>query len=248
MMNDDCWREDLTAPLLKYGDQTIPCTLPQTKVLNPPAPGRLQDPHAAVRAALAAPLGAPRLKGIVAPGSDADIVISSTASQLPILGKGAVESALKARKHRPMFMLDIAVPRDIESEVAELDDVYLYTIDDLKEVVQENMESREAAARDAEKIIDTKVVDFMQWVTSLDAVPAIRALRESANALREAEVERARRRLAHGEDPALVIEHLARALTNKFTHTPTDVLRRADHEGNKALLEAARRLFNLDEE
>ncbi|HEY5682631.1 MAG TPA: glutamyl-tRNA reductase [Sulfuricaulis sp.] len=180
--------------------------------------------------------------------ADADIVISSTASQLPILGKGAVESALKARKHRPMFMLDIAVPRDIESEVAELDDVYLYTIDDLKEVVQENMESREAAAREAEKIIDTKVVDFMQWVSSLDAVPAIRALRESANALREAEVERARRRLAHGEDPARVIEHLARALTNKFTHTPTDVLRRADHEGNKALLEAARRLFNLDEE
>jgi glutamyl-tRNA reductase len=180
--------------------------------------------------------------------ADADIVISSTASQLPILGKGAVESALKARKHRPMFMLDIAVPRDIESEVAELDDVYLYTIDDLKEVVQENMESREAAAREAEKIIDTKVVDFMQWVTSLDAVPAIRALRESANALREAEVERARRRLAHGEDPARVIEHLARALTNKFTHTPTDVLRRADHEGNQALVEAARRLFNLDEE
>ncbi|HEU5339100.1 MAG TPA: hypothetical protein VFU39_07430, partial [Sulfuricaulis sp.] len=106
----------------------------------------------------------------------------------------------------------------------------------------------EAAARDAEKIIDTKVVDFIQWVTSLDAVPAIRALRESANALREAEVESARRRLAHGEDPTRVIEHLARALTNKFTHTPTDVLRRADHEGNKALLEAARRLFNLDEE
>ncbi|MDH3514177.1 MAG: glutamyl-tRNA reductase [Gammaproteobacteria bacterium] len=180
--------------------------------------------------------------------AEADIVISSTASQLPILGKGAVESALKARKHRPMFMVDIAVPRDIESEVSELDDVYLYTIDDLKEVVQENMESREAAAREAEKIIDTKVVDFMQWVNSLDAVPAIRALRESANILRKTEVEYARQRLAHGDDPARVIEHLARALTNKFTHTPTDVLRRADHEGNKALLEAARRLFNLNEE
>ena len=180
--------------------------------------------------------------------SDADIVISSTASQLPILGKGAVESALKARKHRPIFMLDIAVPRDIETEVGELEDIYLYTIDDLKEVVQENMESRQEAALEAEKIIDTRVVDFMQWVKSLDAVPTIRALRESADALRESEVEHARQRLAHGDDPAKVIEHLARALTNKFTHTPTDVLRKADHEGNKALLEAARRLFDLNEE
>ncbi|HYA38559.1 MAG TPA: glutamyl-tRNA reductase [Candidatus Methylomirabilis sp.] len=179
--------------------------------------------------------------------ADADIIISSTASQLPILGKGAVERALKLRKHRPMFMVDIAVPRDIEAEVDELNDVYLYTIDDLKEVVQENMESREAAAREAEKIIDTQVVDFMRWVKSLDAVPTIRALRESADTLREVELERARRHLARGDDPRVVIEHLARALTNKFTHAPTDVLRKADHEGNNALLEAARRLFNLDE-
>jgi glutamyl-tRNA reductase len=147
-----------------------------------------------------------------------------------------------------MFMVDIAVPRDIEAEVGELNDVYLYTIDDLKEVVQENMESRQMAAREAEKIIDTQVADFMRWVKSLDAVPTIRALRESADALREAEVERARRRLALGEDPAKVIEQLARALTNKFTHAPTDVLRKADHDGNGALLEAARRLFGLHEE
>ena len=180
--------------------------------------------------------------------ADADIVISSTASQLPILGKGAVERALKSRKHRPMFLVDIAVPRDIETEVAELNDVYLYTIDDLKEVVQENMESRQEAAREAEKIIDTQVVDFMRWVKSLDAVPTIRALRESADALREAELERARQRLARGDDPAKVIEQMARALTNKFTHAPTDVLRKADHDGNSALLEAARRLFDLKEE
>jgi glutamyl-tRNA reductase len=180
--------------------------------------------------------------------ADADIVISSTASQLPILGKGAVERALKSRKHRPMFLVDIAVPRDIEAEVAELNDVYLYTIDDLKEVVQENMESRQEAAREAEKIIDTQVVDFMRWVKSLDAVPTIRALRESADALREAELERARQRLARGDDPAKVIEQMARALTNKFTHAPTDVLRKADHDGNSALLEAARRLFDLNED
>ncbi len=179
---------------------------------------------------------------------DADIVISSTASQLPILGKGAVESALKARKRRPMFLVDIAVPRDIEAQVGELSDVYLYTIDDLKDVVQGNMQSRVAAAREAEKIIDTRVVDFMQWVKTLDAVPTIRALRDTATAIRDAELQTAQRRLARGEDPAKVTEQLARALTNKFTHAPTDALRRADDEGNDALLTAARRLFGLDEE
>jgi glutamyl-tRNA reductase len=147
-----------------------------------------------------------------------------------------------------MFMVDIAVPRDIEAEVAELNDVYLYTIDDLKEVVQGNMESRQEAAREAEKIIDTQVVDFMHWVKSLDAVPTIRALREAADAVREAELQQARSRLARGEDPNKVIEQLARTLTNKFTHTPSDALRKADHDGNQALLDAARRLFNLGED
>lgn len=180
--------------------------------------------------------------------ADADIVISSTASPLPILGKGAVESALKARRHRPMFMVDIAVPRDIEPEVGDLSDVYLYTVDDLKDVVQENMQSREAAAREAERIIEVKVVDFWRWVRSLDAVPTIRALRETTEALRDAEVRRARRRLARGDDPQEVLEQLARALTNKFTHAPTDALKRADHDGNDALLEAARRLFNLNDD
>lgn len=180
--------------------------------------------------------------------ADADIVISSTASQLPILGKGAVESALKTRKRRPMLLIDLAVPRDIEAEVADISDVYLYAVDDLKDIVQENVQSRVAAAREAEKIIDTRVVDFMQWVGTLDAVPTIRALRDSADAAREAEVRRARQRLARGEDPAKVVEQLARALTNKFTHAPSDALRRADRDGNDRLRDAARRLFNLDDE
>jgi glutamyl-tRNA reductase len=180
--------------------------------------------------------------------ADADIVISSTASQLPILGKGAVETALKARKHRPMFMLDIAVPRDIEAEVAELADVYLYSHDDLKQVIQENLASRQEAAREAERIIDTQVIDFMQWVKSLDGVPTIRELRQSAEALREAELKRARRRLAAGEDPERVLELLARALTNKFTHAPSHALKLASHDDNAALLAAARKLFNLSED
>ena len=177
--------------------------------------------------------------------ADADIVISSTASQLPILGKGAVERALKTRKHRPMFMVDIAVPRDIEPEVGNLNDVYLYTVDDLQGVVQENRQSREAAAREAEKIIDVQVLNFMHWIRGLDAVPTIRALREQADALRARELKRARARLARGADPDKVLAQLARALTNKFTHAPTDALRRADLDGE--LLEAARRLFDLDE-
>jgi glutamyl-tRNA reductase len=179
---------------------------------------------------------------------DADIVISSTASQLPILGKGAVESALKVRKHRPMFLVDLAVPRDIEPEVAELADVYLYSIDDLKDVVQGNLQSRSEAAVEAERIIETRVVDFMQWVKSLDAVPTIRALRASADAMREAELRRAQQRLARGDDPQTVLEQLARTLTNKFTHAPSDALKRAEHDGNESLLEAARRLFDLNDE
>ncbi|MEK6550327.1 MAG: glutamyl-tRNA reductase [Pseudomonadota bacterium] len=179
--------------------------------------------------------------------ADADIVISSTASPLPILGKGTVERALKARRRRTMFMVDIAVPRDIEPEVGDLDDVYLYTIDDLKDVVQENRQSRVEAAAEAERIIDTKVVDFMRWLKSLDAVPTIRHLRDSAEAMCELELERARARLKRGEDPQEVLEHLAHALTNKFTHAPSDALLKADHEADRVLLEAARRLFNLDE-
>ena len=180
--------------------------------------------------------------------AEADIIISSTASPLPILGKGAVESALKARRHRPMFMVDLAVPRDIEPEVAALDDVYLYTVDDLHDVTQENMSQRVEAAKDAEKIIDIQVVDFMQWVRSLDAVPAIRQLREQTRALCEAELDRARARLARGEDPQEVMARLARALANKFTHAPSDTLMQAGHDGDAQLLAAARRLFDLGDD
>ncbi len=199
---------------------------------------------------LAAPFGAQAIALAELPERlvEADIVISSTASQLPILGKGAVERALKARRHRPMFMVDLAVPRDIEAEVGELDDVYLYTIDDLTDVVQENLQSRLEAAREAEKIIDVQVVDFMRWVKSLDSLPSIRALRDSADTMCQAELRRARRRLARGDDPDAVLEHLARALANKFTHAPTAALKHAGHEGDAALLAAARRLFDLGDD
>ncbi len=180
--------------------------------------------------------------------AQADIVISSTASPLPLLGKGAVESALKARRHKPMFMVDIAVPRDIEPEVGDLDDVYLYTIDDLRQVVDENLKSREEAAREAERIIELQVADFMRWVRTLEAVPTIRALRETVAAMERSERERAHALLAAGQDPREVIDELARRLAAKFTHRPMRALRLADSENNRALLEAARRLFHLTEE
>ncbi len=199
--------------------------------------------------ALADPLGAMPISLAEMPPrlSEADIVISSTASQLPILGKGAVESALKLRRHRPMFMVDIAVPRDIEPEVGDLSDVYLYTIDDLKDVVHENLQSRLQAAREAENIIDMQVTRFMRWLKSLEAVPKIRALRETAYAVREQELERARRRLARGEEPQVVIARLAHALTNKLMHTPTTALRQAEHEDDTVLGNLGK-LLNLREE
>ncbi len=175
--------------------------------------------------------------------ADADIVITSTASTLPILGKGAVEQALKARRHRPIFMVDLAVPRDIEAQVSELGDVYLYTVDDLEQVVTENLASRREAADDAEKIVDTHASKFMTWIDSLGAVPTIRSLRERVNQQAEDELIRARRRLQSGEPADEVLSQFARALTRKFTHVPS---RKLAHVNDEELLEAARILFDLD--
>lgn len=177
--------------------------------------------------------------------AEADIVISSTASPLPILGKGAVETAIKSRKHRPMLMVDIAVPRDIEPEVSELEDIYLYTVDDLQEIIQEGLKSRQEAAKQAEDIIDTQVSHFMGWLKSLDAVSTIRAYRDAAEQFRAVELEKAQRLLATGADPAKVLEQLAHNLTNKLTHQPSTQIRQAGYDGRIELIDAARELFNL---
>ena len=162
--------------------------------------------------------------------ADYDIVVSCTASSLPIIGLGMVERALKARRHRPIFMIDLAVPRDIESEVARLDDVFLYTVDDLGRVVQTGIENRQAAVAQAEAIIETRVDAFMHWMGSRQAVPAIRALHARGEAIKSAELDRARRMLARGEDPLLVIEALANGLSAKFLHGPTTLLQRPGPE------------------
>ncbi|MDO6468649.1 glutamyl-tRNA reductase [Neptunomonas phycophila] len=177
----------------------------------------------------------------------ADIVIASTASQLPILGKGAVENALKKRKHRPIFMVDIAVPRDIESQVADLDDVYLYTVDDLREVIEENQRSRETAAREAEDIINQGAHEFMRQLRSLAAVDTVTDLRGRYESIRDQEVAASLKQIANGKPAEEVLAQMARRLTNKMLHHPTIQMRKASAEGRTELLDAAHTLFNLSE-
>jgi glutamyl-tRNA reductase len=174
-----------------------------------------------------------------------DIVISSTASSLPILGKGLAERALKTRRHRPMFMVDLAVPRDIEPEVGELDDVFLYTVDDLAGIVSANLDARRSAVVQAEAIIETQVGQFMHWMESRESVPVIRALREQAEQARELEFERALRLLARGDDPRQVLEALSQGLTNKLMHAPTQALNDAQGDDRRALTGLVARLFQI---
>jgi len=173
-----------------------------------------------------------------------DIVVCSTAAPLPLIGKGLVESALKARKHRPMLMFDLAVPRDIEAEVGTLDDVFLYTVDDLGKIAREGLDVRQNAVAQAEVIIENHVTDFMHWLGRRDVVPAIRAMRDAAERSRRHEVERAQRRLARGEEPQRVMEELARALTNKLLHAPTHALNHASGDERDALAATLARLYH----
>jgi glutamyl-tRNA reductase len=177
--------------------------------------------------------------------AEADIVISSTASPLPVLGKGTVERALRERKHRPIFMVDIAVPRDIEPEVAELSDIYLYSVDDLQEVIQENLRSRQEAARQAEEIIEQHVDEYMGWLRSLNAVELIQDYRCHAEKLRDEVLEKALQQLNKGKSAQEAMQFLARTLTNKLLHTPSSQLRQAGFNGQLELLEAANTIFQI---
>jgi glutamyl-tRNA reductase len=172
-----------------------------------------------------------------------DIVVSCTASQLPIIGLGLVERAVKARRHKPIFMVDLAVPRDIEAEVGRLDDVFLYTVDDLASVVQSGVENRQAAVAQAEAIIETRVQSFMHWIDSRAMVPLIQDLHETGEALRLAELERARRMLAKGEDVEAVLDALSKGLTAKFLHGPQQALHHAQGEQRSQLVSLLPQLF-----
>ncbi|MEK7779008.1 MAG: glutamyl-tRNA reductase [Pseudomonadota bacterium] len=174
-----------------------------------------------------------------------DIIVTCTASPLPILGKGMVERALKIRKHRPLFIVDLAVPRDVESEVAELDDVFLYYVDDLAEIVKEGLDSRQNAVAQAETIIDSNVVDFMRWMTTREMVPTIRALRDQGERYRRHELAKAHKLLEKGEDPKKVIESLSNSLANKFLHVPSSTLNHASTDERDELVDLVNRLYQL---
>jgi len=174
-----------------------------------------------------------------------DIVVSCTASSLPILGKGLVERALRARRRRPIFMVDLAVPRDIEPEAGELDDVFLYTVDDLAQIVSDNRDARRSAVDQAEVIIEMQVGQFMRWMQARENVPLIRALREQGEQARRQELERALRLLQRGDDPAAVLEALSQGLTNKLLHAPTQALNEAAGDEGRALTEILSRLFRI---
>jgi glutamyl-tRNA reductase len=172
-----------------------------------------------------------------------DIVVSCTASTLPIIGLGMVERAIKARRHKPVVMVDLAVPRDIESEVSRMRDVFLYTVDDLGAAVQIGIEHRQSAVAQAEAIIETRVQAFMQWLDGRAVVPLIRDLHETSEQLRRAEVERARKLLAKGEDIDAVLEALSKGLTAKFLHGPQQALHSADSDERARLAQLLPQLF-----
>ena len=174
-----------------------------------------------------------------------DVVVSSTASQLPIVGKGMVERALRQRHHMPVFMLDLAVPRDIEEEVGELNDAYLYTVDDMMGIVQQGREARQKAAAEAEVMVSQKVAEFIDWQKSRHRVPLIRALRDEGERARRQVLENAMKQLAKGTPPEEVLERLSVQLTNKLLHSPTRTLNKAG-ANDSDLVEAVAQIYHLE--
>jgi len=173
----------------------------------------------------------------------ADILISSTASPRPVIGKADVKAALRQRRHRPMFLVDIAVPRDIDPQVADLKDVYVYTIDDLQQVVDENMQQRSEAAALALSDIDESVAAFMRWLYGIRAGRTLKRIREQSHNFEQELTERALRRLQAGQEPAQVLQQMAATLTNKILHVPSKRLREAAEDRDYEVLKAADRIF-----
>jgi glutamyl-tRNA reductase len=176
----------------------------------------------------------------------ADILISSTASPEPVIMKADIKAALRKRRHRPMFLVDIAVPRDIDPEVSKLRDVYLYTIDDLQQVVDENMQQRTAAAKSATADVDESVVAFMRWLSGMRAARTLKRIRERSHEFEKDLTERALRRLEAGQDATDVLEQMASTLTNKILHLPSKRLREAAESQDYEVLKAADRIFKKD--
>jgi glutamyl-tRNA reductase len=177
-----------------------------------------------------------------------DIIVTSTASSLPILGKGLLERAVKARRHAPMFIVDLAVPRDVEPEAAELEDLFLYSVDDLVNIVKDNLQIRVDSVREAEAMIADQTQHFLHWLAGRSVVPTIAALHGHHDLLRAAELDRAKRLLAGGTPADQVLEQLARGLTNKFLHAPTQALNQANGAERTELQAVFQRVYELPDE
>ena len=180
--------------------------------------------------------------------SQFDVIVTSTASSLPILGKGMLERAIKARRHQPILIVDLAVPRDVEAEASELDDVFLYNIDDLANIVKDGLQVRVESVREAEAMIVVQAESFLRWLEGRTIVPTINALHGHHDALRKAELDRARHLLANGTPPEQALEQLARGLTHKFLHGPTQALSQAGEAERAELLALFQRVYHLPEE
>jgi glutamyl-tRNA reductase len=177
---------------------------------------------------------------------EVDMVVTSTASPLPLLGKGLMERVLKQRRHKPMLLIDLAVPRDIEEEVGTLADAYLYTVDDLQGIVAENQSTRQQAARQAELLIGDEKEEFMAWYQGLPSLDLIRRYRQQAQQLQQDELQRAQQLLAQGQDPQQVMAELTHRLTNKLIHSPTEALRHAGETGDRESLAILSQSLGLD--
>lgn len=177
----------------------------------------------------------------------ADIVVSSTNSQLPLLGKGAVERAIKKRRHKPMLLVDLAVPRDIEPEVGDISDAYLYSIDDIRDVIDDNVKSRSLAAEQASAIIERGVEEYLRRLRALNAVATLKLYREKADEIRQLELDKAMKMLEKGASVDKVLESLARGITNKLTHAPSVQMKKASAEGRDDLVRLTQELFELGE-
>lgn len=187
-----------------------------------------------------------QLTDIAAHLHEYDVVISSTGSSLPVVGKGAVEAAIKRRRHKPIFIVDIAVPRDVEPEVAELPDVYLYTIDDLTQIIEENVKQRRSAAESAEYLVLDGADHYIRERRAHQGQALLRSFRDSAESIQQAELQKALKELGNGADPQAVIQGLSRSLTNKLIHAPTLAVRNASADGRADLLEFFKTLYKLD--
>ena len=178
--------------------------------------------------------------------AEADIIVSSTAARLPLITEGAVRNASKARRQAPMFIVDLAVPRDVEPGAADVENVYLYSVDDLNHVISENSRLREAAANEAEEMINIQAQSYMDWLAGQDSTEAIVAIRLHAEIARQELVEKARRRLEAGDDPSAVVDALGNALVARIMHQPTVKIREAAQDGRDDIVRLARELLNND--